>query len=178
MGTTTLMSLAEFERLDGPEHVELLKGELISMPPAERRHSQTARKLLLLLSAAIQKFRSEGRGEAVPDAEIELGYLLDSDPPTWLQPDVSVPHAGQPGDRYFEGAPMIAVEVISPSDTASRTENKVLTYLAHGAAEVWVIYPELRHARLFYPDGSAITETKALHSRLLPGVEIPLADIL
>jgi len=32
--TTTLISLAEFERLaEGPDQIELLKGELIRMPP-------------------------------------------------------------------------------------------------------------------------------------------------
>ena len=33
--TTKLMSLAEFERLDTSDQVELLNGELVRMPPAQ-----------------------------------------------------------------------------------------------------------------------------------------------
>ena len=37
--TTTLMSFAEFERIEqGADQIELLKGELIRVPPPQRPH--------------------------------------------------------------------------------------------------------------------------------------------
>jgi len=178
MGTTTPMSLAEFERLDGPEHIELLRGELIRRPPPERRHMQICRKLFLLLVAAVEQVRRANPNSTLADVEFEMGYLLSSEPATWLRPDLSIPGVGQPGERYYEGSPLLAIEIVSPSQTAVQLEEKVETYLAHGAAEVWVIYPEGRHARLHHADGTALRETKSLHSELLPGILIPLDRIL
>ena len=45
MGTTTLMSFAEFELLDaGADDVELLRGELIRTPPPPRRHMEICQR--------------------------------------------------------------------------------------------------------------------------------------
>jgi len=105
--------------------------------------------------------------------------VLSSDPRSWLRPDLSLTHPNQPGDRYYEGAPLVVFEVVSEYDTATRQDAKVADYLANGAAEVWVIYPETRQAWVFRPSVPAATrETAAIHSDLLPGIEIPLDEIL
>ena len=64
-----------------------------------------------------------------------MGYHLFSD--TWLQPDASVTHAGQREGEYFLGAPAIAVEVVSPSNTIKTIEAKAKLYFQYGAREVW-----------------------------------------
>jgi hypothetical protein len=43
--------------------------------------------------------------------------------------------------RFYLGAPLIAFEVVSESETAAYLDEKVSECLAHGAAEVWLIYP-------------------------------------
>jgi hypothetical protein len=43
---------------------------------------------------------------------------------------------------------------------------------------VWVIYPEARHAWVHRDAAAATRETEAIRSDLLPGVEIPLDEIL
>ena len=73
----------------------------------------------------------------------------------------------------------MACEVVSEHDTATRLNSKVAAYLANGSAEVWVIYPEARHAWVYRNGVPAATrETAAIHSDLLPGIEIPLDEIL
>jgi len=180
MGTTMLMSFADFELLDaGADDVELLKGELIRLPPAQRTHMQICRRLFKLLDAALERWKRNNPDTQIGELEIEMGYLISSDPRSWLQPDLSLPHPDQPGGRYYEGAPLVVFEVVSENDTATRLDKKIATYLAHGAAEVWVIYPEQRHAWVHRGAMSAATrETEAIHSDLLPGVEIPLNEIL
>jgi Uma2 family endonuclease len=179
MGTTTLMSFAEFELLDaGADDVELLRGELIRMPPPQREHMQICRRLLKLLDAALERWKRSNPGARIGEVEIEMGYLISSDPRSWLQPDLSLTHPDQPGERYYEGAPLVAFEVVSEYDTATRLDKKVADYLANGAAEVWVIYPEARHAWVHRDAAAATRETGAIRSDLLPGVEIPLAEIL
>jgi len=180
MGTTTMMSFADFELLDaGADDVELLRGELIRLPPAQRNHMQICRRLFKLLDAALERWKRSNPEARIGELEIEMGYLIASDPRSWLQPDLSLTHPNQPGDRYYEGAPLVVFEVFSEYDTATRLDRKIAVYLAHGAAEVWVIYPEARHAWVHRAAAPAATrETAAIHSDLLPGIEIPLNEIL
>jgi Uma2 family endonuclease len=179
MGTTTLMSLVEFERLDGPEHLELLKGKLIRLPPPQRPHMEICERLYERLRAAVERRREAESGAKLGKAHIEMGYLLPGDPSSWLRPDVSLTHPGQAGDRYYEGAPLMVFEVVSENDTARQLESKVAEYLAQGASEVWIIYPDTHHAWV-YRRGSAAAarETQSIRSELLPGTEIALDDVL
>ena len=180
MGTTTLMSFAEFELLDfGADDVELLRGELIRLPPPQREHMEVCERLFELLKAALERWKHANSGVAIGKLHIEMGYLVSSSPSSWLRPDVSLTHPDQPGERYYEGAPLVAFEVVSEYDTATRVERKVADYLAHGTAEVWMIYPETRHAWVYRGAADGATrETEAIHSDLLPGIEIRLDEIL
>jgi Uma2 family endonuclease len=45
---------------------------------------------------------------------------------------------------FFEGAPDLAVEVLSPTDTQSEVLEKVDEWLSSGASSVWVIEPRTR----------------------------------
>ena len=53
-----------------------------------------------------------------------------------------------------EGAPELAVEVISPNNLAQDTLKKVSQFLAAGAKAVWVVYPGLRLVEVYKLDGS------------------------
>lgn len=177
MATTALMSFAEFERLDwGPDDIELLEGELIRVPPPPYAHMNTCEGLYDLLKPAVEQLRQTIPDRKLGRVHIERGYDFPGDPGTWLRPDVSLIHPDQPHDRYYIGSPLIAFEIVSENDTAADLDHKVAAYLAHGAAEVWLIYPRRRHALVF--DGSGVrNETRAIHPSLLPGVEIPLDRI-
>lgn len=180
MGATTLMTLEEFEALpDTAERLELLEGELIRMPPAALLHMEIVERLYDRLKAAIRKLRRSKPAASLGKVHMEMGYLLIQEPRSWLQPDVSLTHPNQPRSKYYEGAPLIAFEVVSPDETAEGLNRKVRLYLKHGAAEVWLIYPGERHAWVHRRDArEARLEEKAIRTPLLPGVEIPLAKIL
>jgi Uma2 family endonuclease len=77
---------------------------------------------------------------------MEMGYLFPGDPPSWLHPAVSVTQPSQPGDRYYIGAPMIVFEVVSEYDTTAQIAEKVQLFLANGAKEMWIIYPDRHRA--------------------------------
>ena len=138
MSATTQTTWEEFLTLpDAPGKQELLDGELIVMPPAKLIHMQISLDLFLMLVAALSKSR----------VWHETGYQLRRG---WLQPDVSVTWPDQPIENgWLQGAPMLAVEVVSPSNTAEQIEKKTAAYLEEGAAEVWVIYPITRRMTVF-----------------------------
>ncbi len=122
------------------EHVELVKGEIVKTPLHGMEHG--------LVTAAIEfcvgKFIHERRLGVAYAAN--TGFVLSRNPDTVRAPDaafVTSTRAEQQKRRqgFFEGAPDLAVEVVSPEDTAEEVEVKVLEYLRAGTKLVWVANP-------------------------------------
>ncbi|HLG97548.1 MAG TPA: Uma2 family endonuclease [Bryobacteraceae bacterium] len=173
MSARTLLTFQQFEQLhdDGLKH-ELLQGELIVVPPPKTRHTLIQEQLAELLRRYVRE-RRIGR------VHTEAGFKLSAD--SWLQPDVSFVRNAQikksDPDQYYEGAPAVAVEVASESNTAAQLDRKMEQYFAHGAEEVWVVYPETRRIRIHLPDGTSRTAGDELKSDVLPGLSLPLSAI-
>lgn len=177
MGTTTgLMTFEEFERL--PDHeeslkLELLDGELIQMPPAITAHMRIVKQFFVILMRGVELLQKTGQARNLGEVFSETGYRLGRD---WLVPDVSITHAGQAESKYLEGAPALAVEVISESNTAKRMHKKIVAYIENGAREVWLVYPDTRSVMIHR--GKTATEVSGiLTTDLLPGFSIDLAEV-
>jgi Uma2 family endonuclease len=123
MIATSSMSFAEFEQLpDAPGKRELIDGELT---PARLSHNTLAHKFQSLLVHALN-------GRSV---WIEMGYRIGGG---WFQPDVSISYPEQQvANDYYIGAPLLAVEILSPSSTAAQLDRKLTLYFEEGAGEVW-----------------------------------------
>jgi Uma2 family endonuclease len=69
----------------------------------------------------------------------------------------------QPVDNdWLQGAPMIAIEIVSPANRSEHIDKKTAVYLEEGAAEVWVIYPGTRSMTVFRRESwERVTETYA-----------------
>jgi Uma2 family endonuclease len=175
MGTvaaTTLLSFEEFEQLPSePGKLELLDGELIHLPPAKFKHMKLAYRLCDLLKPMVAASGSAaGLGEVYP----EMGYKIGQK--AWLQPDVSVSYFNQPCADYLEGAPALAVEIISEANRAEDVDRKVKTYLASGGIEVWVVYPKTQCVWVFR-QGNAQEFCGSLRSEVVPGLLIDLDQL-
>ncbi len=144
MGMLTLLTEEEFLNLpEAPEKQELLDGELIELPPAKLSHSAIAKRLMALLRTALDESR----------LWIDAGYRLRSG--RWLIPDVSVTWPDQRVENdYFQGSPMLAVEIVSRGNTAESLDRKVGAYLEDGAAEVWIVYPRTGTMMVFRSDAT------------------------
>ena len=81
---------------------------------------------------------------------------------------------------YFIGAPELAIEVVSPSESAADLNCKVELLLKAGSLAVWVPYPKQREVRVFLPNGVAyrkgLGDTLSM-PELLPGWEFPVARL-
>jgi Uma2 family endonuclease len=128
MSTTSLMTFAEFEQLpDAPGKRELIEGESIELPPPIFRHSAIAKRFYDLLAATHHQ----------PSVFQKTGYRIAGG---WLQPDLSVNWPDQrPTGDYLVGGPMVAIEILSPANSAAGVERKLTLYLSEGAGEVWVV---------------------------------------
>lgn len=140
MGTTThLMTFEEFERLpDEPHKLELIDGELIRMPPAITRHVRIRMRIFKIVDSALGMLQGKGQARDLGEVFVEAGYLIGAN---WVIPDVSITHARQTENKYLEGAPALAVEVISKANTAEMMQRKIKLYMQNGAREAWLFYP-------------------------------------
>jgi Uma2 family endonuclease len=170
------ITLDQFVSLPGDavKH-EVSLGLLITMPPAKSLHALVANAVLRIIQHFI-----EGR-ESV--ALCEAGYVLCANPLIIRQPDISVlskqrVRATSP-DSYFQGAPELAIEVISPSNDAEDMELKIAQYLQYGAIQVWVLYPKTQRVHIFAAGGSTILNAsqKLDGGSLLPGFSIAVSDL-
>jgi Uma2 family endonuclease len=114
----------------------------------------------------------------------EVGYRLERNPDTTRAPDVAyiraerIPASGIP-EGYWNLVPDLAVEVVSPSETAQSIRDKVHDFLVAGTLLVWVVYPRTREVTVHTPDGLARTygANDVLESELLPGFRCNVKDL-
>lgn len=76
--------------------------------------------------------------------------------------------------------PDLAVEVISPSNTADEIEEKILDYFSAGVQLVWVIYPRQHRVHVFETSEKSqiLKEIDSLDGgAVIPGFTLKLADL-
>lgn len=62
-----------------------------------------------------------------------------------------------PRDVFLiDGAPVLAVEILSPSDTHEDIVEKIELYLDTGVRVVWIIDPDLRTVTVYRPDAKPV----------------------
>lgn len=142
MGTITRLTFAEYERLPEKEgtRYELDEGTLLMEPSPALRHNLIRQRIAEQLT---QFVRSHRLGIVVEEMDFRLGT------DTVRNPEVAFISSGHlrnmdPDCSPVEGAPALAIEVISPTNLAQDTAKKVRQYLDAGSHAVWLLYPALR----------------------------------
>lgn len=114
----------------------------------------------------------------------EVGFRLRRDPEVMVGIDVAIASAEllaatDPDAVFYDGAPALAVEILSPSDKNGDVARKVRMYLDAGSV-VWVIDPEFRTLRVHRPGRvvELFDETQELSGDPeLPGFRVRVADL-
>ena len=174
------ITLEGFEQIpDDPEgyRIELSRGLVVREPPPGAGHGDVCSRLVIALGGYV---RANGLGRTV----IEAGFLLSTDPPTVRQPDIAFVRASRvPADRppaYWPFAPDLAIEVVSPSNTLSELQQKVIDYFEAGTVEVWLIDPHTRAATIYHglSDIAVLREPERLDGgSIVSGFSMPLSEI-
>ncbi len=145
----TLITADDLLRLrdDGMRH-ELVRGELRTMPPAGEEHGIVAGEAFGLIRDFVRP-RRLGYVFAA-----ETGFFLEHAPDLVRAPDVAFVAAGRfegrrPSRRFSDLVPDLVVEVVSPYDTATEVEEKVLDWLNAGVRLVWVVHPSTRSVTVY-----------------------------
>ncbi len=162
---------------DNGKHYELLRGELIEMSPTSAVHGVIAARLLFLISAHIYATRA-GQVFAA-----ETGFKLSTNPDTVLAPDiayVSAERAKPLTDKFASIAPDLAVEVVSPGNSASELNQKIALYFQAGTQQVWIVYPKTRTIHIYSAPNQIVVlsrEDELDGGNVLPGFKLPLETL-
>jgi len=152
---------------------ELVEGELRKISPAGVEHGYVAGKIAISLGSFVY-----GRklGRVYP---ADVGFQLGRDPDTVRAPDASFVRAARvtKTSKYFEGAPDVVFEVVSPNDRYSEIEAKTREYLRAGTLAVVIVDPQTRAVRIHRPAGTTdITDAIELPD-ILAGWKLPLTEL-
>jgi Uma2 family endonuclease len=178
MNTKTLLTADELEQMpdDDSVQIELDEGELITMPPAGEEHGNIEIEIGSELRNYVKKHKL-GRVYSG-----DTGFRLSRD--TVRAPDVAFVRKERVesirSQGFAKGAPDLAVEIFSPSDSVRQLKRKVKQYLAAGCHTVWVFYPKRKAVDVYEAPGAIRTlgEDEMLEApELLPGFSVKVADL-
>jgi len=159
---------------------EVVNGERVEVPPMGALAGSVASLLLYFLNAW-----------AVPRrlglATTEVLFRLRPGAPQ-RRPDLSFvafdrwPYSAPPADDppAFDAVPNLAVEVVSPTNSAADIEAKVEEYLQAGVELVWVVFPVPQRIHVY----DSPTQARILRAndeldggQVLPGFRLKIADL-
>jgi len=157
---------------------ELQAGTLVSEPMPGFRHG---RVLVRIAGALDLHVSGAGLGAVVADT----AFVLARDPDTVRGPDVAFVAAeriavGTDLAGAWDGPPDLAIEIVSPSNTADAMHTKVAEYLAAGTRLVWVVDPARRTVTTYRSLLQPVvrTEPESLDAaEIVPGFSIPIARV-
>lgn len=178
--TTTLMSADELLAMpDDHQRHELVRGVLTTMALNGAQHAEIASILGHAIWDCLQHANLGGVYAG------NTGFILARDPDTVRAPDLTFVRTSRlPGGRspegYFELAPDLAVEVLSPTDRHAEVLEKIDEYLAAGTTLVWLVQPR-RERVTVYRKGRQPLELSATDNLdgedVLPGFSLPVASL-
>jgi len=109
-----------------------------------------------------------------------FGLMISRDPLTCRDPDLVVYHRDKIviKDGLYWSPPELVVEVISPSETKRRKEEKFADYAGIGVPEAWLVFPEAQSVEIRQLSEGQLTTTSILvagdlHPTRFPEVSIP-----
>lgn len=132
----------------------IIRGELREggMTRRNRRHS----RIEINIGSLLQEWL---RTQPLPRGELlggEAGFILSKEPENTVGIDVAYisAHTAEMNNDdvpLVDGPPVLAVEILSPSDQQRHITEKIQTYLDSGVALVWIVEPIFRTVTVYRP---------------------------
>ncbi len=168
----------DYLQLPEDKRYEILDGDLYVCPSPTVKHQRVSRNLQIALW---QYVRAMGSGEVL-NAPCDV-ILSDENV---VQPDifyVRKEHAGVIGEANIQGAPDLAVEILSRGNRNRDLEIKRKIYARFGVQEYWIVDPDAATIEVLiwnesgYVSVGVYGKTDRLSSSLLPDLDLPLGEI-
>jgi Uma2 family endonuclease len=163
---------------DDGRRYELIEGALVVSPAPKTRHQRVVAKLTGLLVDAERA--GHGKFFSAP-TDVLLDPELNA-----LQPDllfITQERIGIVAENNVQGAPDLAVEVLSESTAERDLGVKVRVYARYGVRFYWVADPETESMRVFelqpggYLEHPPLKGDESLGCPLFPGIAAPVSAL-
>ena len=163
VGTTALISEAEYLRTSYEPDCEYADGVLIERNVGEQDHSW--------LQAALAAYFFRRRKAWKIEVFTEQRHIIRQG--KYMVPDVCVIQAPRPAEKVFDRPPLVWIEILSPEDRPIRVNAKIRDLRDFGAYNIWIIDPETLEAEIHNDTGSSKVGDGVLR---VPGtpIEVPL----
>ena len=149
-------------------------GEEEGMTPEMYGHAEIVRLIWLALERAIHEL-PQRRVFAEPTFHVGAARNRTR------RPDLALIVGDSPtgAEAILDLVPAIAVEVVSPNNSAADMFAKVEEYIAAGVQLVWVVYPQSRTVAAYRPDRTVVfrTDDTITAEPVLPDFSRPVADL-
>lgn len=165
---------------DGKRH-ELIDGEHIVSPCPNTKHQETLGNIYWLVRSWLEG-HSAGRVFLAPfDVVLSMFDIVEPDL-MYLSHERA---AAVLTSKHLVGAPELVVEISSPSTRRRDDTTKRRLYERHDVVEYWVVDPASDIVRVYHRSGTRFgkpvelskKDGDVLSTRLLPGLELPLAKV-
>jgi Uma2 family endonuclease len=178
--TTKLLTAEEFMAADlGDGNFELVRGEVIELPPAMPEHGFVC----INIGALLWNYgRQTGVGYPISN---DSAVVTERGPDTVRGADICFYREdrwprSQVGSKLPPVQPDLVVEVISPGNRRAKMLNKVAEYLDSGVPLVWVVYPKKKAVAIYrsVDEPPEVLKHDAVIENLpeLPGFRCSVAD--
>ncbi|MBI2569534.1 MAG: Uma2 family endonuclease [Candidatus Schekmanbacteria bacterium] len=172
-----LITADEFERIAHRYgRSELIDGRIVQLSPTGWKHGDIEAQIILLLRpyVRLRQLGFVGTGEVgckLPNGRVRAPDVL------FVRQERL---ADLPEDGFLPFAPDLAVEVVSPDDSAREVRDKASEWIAGGSEQVWTVDPETRIVTIYelakIPRVLGEGDTLAGGS-VLPGFSCTVAEI-
>lgn len=168
----------EFMALPDGDRYELVNGELIIAGNSGMEHGNLGAFLCGLLEIYARRNKLGSTFDSSTAFTMKIGNKRS--------PDVSfVAKDRLKGLKklpkgFFQGAPDLAVEIISPSNTFDEIHTKIVEYFDSGSKLVWVIHPDEESVLVYHkpqPDKLLQRSDSLDGETIIPGFTLPLAEL-
>ena len=174
---TLLLTAEEYFASCHAERSELINGKVVELMPPGAIHGEFAVTIASFLKGFV-------RGKNLGRVYVETGFVLQRNPTIVRSPDVSFIEIsrlenGKSPQNFIEGAPTLAVEIVSPGDTWSEVESKTRLYIEKGTREVWIVEAESRtiEVRRVGQASRIYLQNETLQTDVLPDFQMSLAEV-
>jgi Uma2 family endonuclease len=158
---------------------ELVDGKLV-----EKNVGAQQVEIAFILAYALASFAKPARlGRALTEMvfRIDRARNLQRRPDAAFISDAKWPYRRRvPDVPVWDMVPDLAIEVVSPSNTADEVQDKRLEYFQAGVQRVWVVYPRQREVHVYTSPTQVqiLTAAQELEGGdILPGFRLPVASL-
>ncbi len=125
-----------------PGKIELDLWGRILMSPASNYHG--------VLQIRLGQRLEQLGGQAIAEASVVTSIGLLVADVAWASAEFMSAHGAE---TPFTRSPELCIEIVSPSNSVKELDEKVAAYLAAGAIEAWIVYPQSRRFAFFAKSG-------------------------